>query len=50
LVEDPDSNFCSSEVQKSGGLAPGKAWRGGKFIDKPNAQTKKLWNVNFIEN
>jgi hypothetical protein len=40
FIEDPDSKYCSSEVQKSGGLAPGKAWRGGKFIDKPNAQTK----------
>ncbi len=44
MAEDPDSNFCSSEVQKTGGLAPGKAWRGGKFIGK------KLWNVNVTEN
>ncbi len=46
---DPDSKFCFSEVQISRGLAPGKAWRGGKFIGKPNAQTK-LSNVYVIEN
>jgi hypothetical protein len=40
FVEDPDSKFCSSEVQKSGGLALGKAGRGGKFIDKPMLKQK----------